>query len=38
MSSFSRADYERYLFTLTDEYSEITASTLRMYTNAFGLS
>jgi len=32
--SFSRAEYENLLYTLTHRYAEVTASTLRLYSNS----
>ncbi len=34
MSRFSRADYEQLLYSLPEQYAEITHSTLRLYTNS----
>ncbi len=34
MSNFSRADYEKLLYTLAERYPDVTASTVRMYTNS----
>jgi hypothetical protein len=34
MSSFTRAEYEKLLYTLTERYSEIASSTLRLYTHS----
>lgn len=34
MSVFSRAEYERFLYSLADEHPEILRSTLQFYTNS----
>lgn len=34
MSPFSRGDYETLLYSLAERYSEVVASTLRLYTNS----
>lgn len=32
--AFSRAEYENLLYALTNRYAEVTASTLRLYSNS----
>ena len=34
MPDFSRADYETLLYTLTERYAGVSASTVRLYTNS----
>ncbi len=34
MSTFSRAEYERILYTLVEQYPDILRSTLQLYTNS----
>jgi len=34
MSSFTRAEYENLLYTLTERYAEVASSTLRLYTHS----